>query len=201
MQRYRSLSQCPAHLFATIYSHSVFSMSMDDLAVALSVNLDDAFPRLVEDVSTRLFWGLRRLTGDAQQAEDLSQEALIKAYRALQSYEPNRIRDLKVQPWLWTIALNLGRNHLRDRSRRPTLVEEKAEPAFFDPDPPELAAWQQRLNRLTKPQREAVVLRHVVGMDIAEIALATGRPEGTCKADIHRGLNKLRKIMEAENEY
>ncbi len=176
-------------------------MSMDDLAVALSVNLDGAFPSLVNDVRPGLYWGLRRLTGDGHQAEDLSQEALIKAYRALQTYEPDRIRQLKLHPWLWTIALNLGRNHLRDRSRRPTLVEETAEPALFDPDPPDLAAWQQRLNQLSKPQREAVVLRHVVGMDIAEIAVAIGRPAGTCKADIHRGLNKLRKIMETESEH
>ncbi len=174
---------------------------MDDLAEALSMNLDDAFPRLVEDVSTRLFWGLRRLTGDAHHAEDLTQEALIRAYRALQAYQPERIRSLRVHPWLWTIALNLGRNHLRDRTRRPTLVAATSEPVDFDPDPPDLAAWQDRLNRLPKSQREAVVLRHVVGMDISEIAVATGRPEGTCKADIHRGLNKLRQIMEAENDH
>ncbi|HEY5889974.1 MAG TPA: RNA polymerase sigma factor [Acidimicrobiia bacterium] len=174
---------------------------MDDLAEALSLNLDDAFPLLVEDVSTRLFWGLRRLTGDAHYAEDLTQEALIRAYRALQVYQPERIRSLRVHPWLWTIALNLGRNHLRDRTRRPTLVEATSEPIDFDPDPPDLAAWQDRLNRLPKAQREAVVLRHVVGMDISEIAVATGRPQGTCKADIHRGVNKLRQIMEAENEH
>ena len=171
---------------------------MDDLTVALSINLDEAFPLLVEDVSTRLFWGLRRLTGDAHHAEDLTQETLIRAYRALQAYEPERIRSLRVQPWLWTIALNLGRNHLRDRSRGPTLVEATSEPIAFDADPPDLAAWQDRLSRLPKTQREAVVLRHVVGMDISEIAVATGRLEGTCKADIHRGLHRLRQIMEAE---
>lgn len=201
MQRYRPLSQCSSHISATNYSHSVFFMAMDDLAVQLSLDLDDAFPRLVNGMSSQLFWGLRRLTGDAHQAEDLTQEALIKAYRALQTYESDRIRDLKVRPWLWTIALNLGRNHVRDRSRRPTLVEEVSDPIDFEPDPPDLAAWQQRLDQLSKPRREAVVLRHVVGMDISEIAVATGRPEGTCKADIHRGLNKLRKIMETENEH
>ena len=47
-------------------------------------------------------------------------------------------------------------------------------------------------------QRRAVVLRHVVGMGISEIAEATGRPEGTVKADIHRGLERLRRVMEQE---
>lgn len=175
-------------------------MAMDDLRRDLSRNVDTAFPRLVEHMSRRLFWGLRRITGDAQHAEDLSQETMIRAYRALNGYPPSRIRELNLEPWLWTIALNLGRNHLRDRSRRPTLVEQKSEAATDDPDLPDGAAWEQRLSRLPGPQRHAVVLRHVVGMSVAEIAEATGRPEGTCKADIHRGLKKLKEILEAEDD-
>lgn len=176
----------------------VFFMSMDDLAVNLDRNLDRAFPELVDRMSGKLFWGLRRMTGDSQQAEDLSQEAFIRAYRALQNYDSERVRSLQVEAWLWTIALNVGRNHLRDRSRRPTLVEEKAEPVSFDAESPDLAAWQVRLDQLPRPQREAVVLRHVIGLDLASIAEATGRPEGTCKADIHRGLKKLRNLLEEE---
>lgn len=173
---------------------------MDELAKHLERDLDSAFPELVERMSTRLFWGLRRMTGDAQYAEDLSQEALIRAYRALQGYEPRRISALKVEPWLWTIALNLGRNHLRDRSRRPTLTEQTREPSVEDGEPVDTEAWQQRLGQLPKAQREAVVLRHVVGLEIKAIAEATGRPEGTCKADIHRGLSKLRTILQSEGE-
>jgi RNA polymerase sigma-70 factor (ECF subfamily) len=52
---------------------------------------------------------------------------------------------------------------------------------------------------LSKPQRTAVVLRHVVGMGVAEIAEATGRPQGTVKADIHRGLARLKQLMEQES--
>lgn len=172
-----------------------------DLTKALSTDLDSAFPRLVEEVSPKLYWGLRRMTGDGHHAEDLSQETLIRAYRALAGYPPEQIVSLKLEGWLWTIALNLGRNHLRDRARRPTLVEQKNDPPGFDTDPPDTVAWQARLNRLSKVQREAVVLRHVVGLGIQEIAEATGRPEGTCKADIHRGLAALRSIMEAEDEH
>jgi RNA polymerase sigma factor (sigma-70 family) len=178
----------------------VFFMSMDELATSLGRDLDAAFPELVTLMNSRLYWGLRRMTGDAHHAEDLAQEALIRAYQALQTYDRERIRQLELEPWVWTIALNLGRNHLRDRSRRPTLVEQTRDPAIDDPDLPDVAAWQQRLNSLTKPQRVAVVLRHVVGLDIAAIAEATGRPEGTCKADIHRGLQRLRTILENESE-
>lgn len=178
----------------------MFSISMDDLKGDLSRNLDGAFPRLVDHMSRRLFWGLRRMTGDAQHAEDLSQEALIRAYQALNEYSPSRIRDLNIEPWLWTIALNLGRNHLRDRSRRPTLVEAKREFPVADTEAPDGVAWAARLSRLPAPQRSAVVLRHVVGLTVTEIAEATGRPAGTCKADIHRGLKKLKQIMEAEDD-
>ena len=65
-------------------------------------------------------------------------------------------------------------------------------------EPPDTAAWDARFAELPTNQRRAVVLRHVVGMGIAEIAEATGRPEGTVKADIHRGLGRLRKVMEQE---
>ncbi|MGF1618017.1 MAG: RNA polymerase sigma factor [Acidimicrobiia bacterium] len=174
---------------------------MDDLVRDLARNLDAAFPRLVERMSPRLYWGLRRMTGDGHQAEDLSQEAFIRTYRALSEYPPQRIRELRLEPWVWTIALNLGRNHLRDRARRPTLVAEATGPGGYDFEPPDTAAWQRRLDALTRIQREAVVLRHVVGFGIHEIAEITGRPEGTCKADIHRGLKKLREIMENEIEH
>jgi RNA polymerase sigma-70 factor (ECF subfamily) len=67
-----------------------------------------------------------------------------------------------------------------------------------DPEPADLEAWQRRLALLSTPMRKAVVLRHVVGMGYEEIALALDRPEGTVKADVHRGLDRLRTIMEKE---
>ncbi len=174
-------------------------MSMDDLKRRLSRDLDSSFPDLVQATQTKLYWGLRRITGDPHHAEDLTQETMIRAYKALQGYDPPRIRNLKVDAWMWTIALNLGRNHLRDRSRRPTLVEAKSEPVSHDPELPDSRLWADRLDHLSSAQRQAVVLRHVVGLGIQEIAEATGRPEGTCKADIHRGLEKLKTLVEAEN--
>lgn len=171
---------------------------MDDLAKDLATDLDRAFPEVVDGMGRQLFWGLRRICGDHQEAEDLTQETFIRAYRALVGYEADRIRSLDLRPWLWTIAMNLGRNHVRDRSRRPTYVEMGTEAAVDDPEPVDAAAWDRRLETLNRHQRTAVVLRHVVGMSIADITAATGRPEGTVKADIHRGLARLRQAMEEE---
>ena len=92
----------------------------DELTVALAADLDGNFPVVVERMGRRLYWGLRRMSGDHHEAEDLAQEALIRAYQALCGYDRDRIAGLRLEPWLWTIALNLGRNHLRSRSRRPT---------------------------------------------------------------------------------
>ena len=171
----------------------------DELTVALAADLDDNFPVVVERMGRRLYWGLRRMSGDHHEAEDLAQEALIRAYQALCGYDRDRIAGLRLEPWLWTIALNLGRNHLRSRSRRPTLVEWDEPRGVEDPELVDGAAWERRLAALSPAQRTAVVLRHVVGLGIDEITEATGRPAGTVKADIHRGLSRLREIMEAES--
>ena len=170
---------------------------MDDLANALATDLDETFPTVVQTMGRQLFWGLRRICGDHQEAEDLTQETFIRAYRALVGYEPERIRDMDLRPWLWTIAMNLGRNHLRDRSRRPTYVE-MTDAGAEDPELMDGAAWDRRLSVLNDHQRKAVVLRHVVGMGIVEISDITGRPEGTVKADVHRGLARLRETIEEE---
>ncbi len=175
-----------------------FILSMDDLTKALATDLDQAFGSVVDEMGPRLYWGLRRMCGDHQEAEDLTQETFIRAYRALDGYEPGRIREMKLQPWIWTIAMNLGRNHVRDRSRRPTAVE-MFETGLEDPEPVDGVAWDRRLSNLSSSQRNAVVLRHVVGLSIGEISEALDRPEGTVKADIHRGLNRLRTTIEEES--
>ena len=172
-------------------------MLMEEIGRALAADLDGSFPIVVEHMGSRIYWGLRRMSNDHQEAEDLAQETFIRAYKALRGYDRARIKALRVEPWLWTIALNLGRNSLRDRSRRPTYVE-LTESGVEDPEVVDSQAWDERLKRLNGHQRTAVVLRHVVGLGTADIAEATGRAEGTVKADIHRGLARLRQVMEEE---
>lgn len=169
---------------------------MDDLCRRLADNLDAAFPDLVRELQGGVYSGLRSLAG--ADAEDLAQETFIRAYRALAGYEPARIRDLKLRAWIWTIALNLGRNHLRARARRPLMANGPVDLPVVDADPVDTAAWDRRLGMLPIATRKAVVLRHVVGLGYDEISLATGKPVGTIKSDVHRGLEKLRLTMEKE---
>jgi len=169
----------------------------------LAVDVDRAFPELVLSYQDRLYSGVRSFVGSAD-AEDVTQEALIRAHKALHSYDEDRIRQLQVSAWLWTIAINLCRNWARTRSRRPQTVqltfdrpggEEAADEAI---NAVMLDGWKQRLAGLSEAQRVAVVLRHVVGLSYQEISAATDRPVGTAKTDVSRGLAALRKIISEE---
>jgi RNA polymerase sigma-70 factor (ECF subfamily) len=178
------------------------------LAAGLARDLGAVFPDLVARHQDGIYSGVLRFVRDAGEAEDITQETFVRAYRALGGYEAERIEQLAVTSWLWTIALNLCRNAARTKSRRPVAVKldaagEAADPASTEADAVaaiESEAWRRRLEALSAPMRKAVVLRHVVGLSYAEISAAVDRPVGTVKADVHRGLNKLRRILTAERE-
>lgn len=171
---------------------------MEQLCERLARDLDGSFDDLVGELGDDVYSGLRRMHGD--DAADLTQETFIRAYRALDSYDEDRIRALRLRGWIWTIALNLGRNHVRDRSRRPQPVELHDVHPISDPEPIDVALWQSLLDALPVAQRRAVVLRHVVGLSYAELSEALERPEGTVKTDVSRGLARLKKLIEEETE-
>ena len=167
----------------------------------LAADLDGSFERLVRAHVDRLFSIALRILGDRGDAEEAAQDALVRAYRALGGYEAGRIRDLRLRPWLTTIVVNVCRNRTRVR-RVPTTelgFEPGAEPAV-DPVTRRDArdAWAALLMTLPAAQRTAVVLRHVDGLSYAEMSTALGRPEGTLKAQVHRGLAALRDALEDE---
>lgn len=168
----------------------------------LAVDLDRAFPDLVRKMQDGIYSGVRRLVPSGADAEDITQETFVRVYRALSDYPADRIRQLNLPGWVWTIALNLCRNAARTRSRRPRTVELDRDAFFAGPGPEtevitadENRQWSKRLGGLPAAQRDAVVLRHVVGLPYADIAIATGRAEGTVKTDVHRGIAKLREAM------
>ena len=108
---------------------------MDDteLAHRLARDLDGTFESLVHAHIDRCHAIAHRMTGNPHDAEEIAQDALVRAYRALATYDPERIRDLRIRPWLTTIVLNLCRNRARLRHAPTTpldaLVEAGREPA------------------------------------------------------------------------
>jgi RNA polymerase sigma-70 factor (ECF subfamily) len=195
-----------------------FWMTMDadsELITALARDLDGSFEALVLVHQDRLYSIALRLLGDRRDAEEVAQDAFVRAYRALATYEPERILELRVRPWLATIVLNLCRSRLarhavRSATVRPALSLDATELGTLEPradadaEPATLAArrdarerWAALLMTLPPAYRTAVVLRHVDGLSYPEVAAALDRPEGTVKAQVHRGLALLRTAFEA----
>ena len=183
---------------------------MDDssLARALADDLDGHFEQLVRTYQDRLYGFALRLTDSRQDAEESTQDAFVRAYRALERYPAERRRELRLRPWLYQIALNVVRN--RVRRRVPTLVALDGAignglAAHADEQPEAIALCAERWARLATvlgdlPPRykTAVVLRHVQGLSYAEAADVLGQPLGTTKSDVHRGLRLLRDKLEPE---
>jgi RNA polymerase sigma factor (sigma-70 family) len=170
---------------------------------ALVHDLDTGFIEMFETYQHVVFSTALRICGRWADAEDVTAESFLRAYRALSGYRRDQVLALRPRSWLLTIALNLWRNQQRDAARRP--VYEPWEQALDPPDSRpgvadtvglreterELAAL---LAVLPPDQRAAVVLRHVVELPVAEIATVLGRPAGTVKSDISRGLRRLREL-------
>jgi RNA polymerase sigma-70 factor (ECF subfamily) len=180
-------------------------LSQEQLAQALAHDLDAAFEALVRSEQDLLFGLALRSTGDRGTAEEVAQDALVRAYRALAGYPPERIRELRPRAWLVRITLNLCRNHARHRRARPVAAPleaalERPAPLVQGPEPTTLRReaaleWERRLAALPGPYRAAVELRHVQGLSYAEAAEALDRPVNTVKTHVHRGLALLRATL------
>jgi RNA polymerase sigma-70 factor (ECF subfamily) len=178
--------------------------TLDQLPLRLAADPDGAFPDLVRRLQDGVYSGVLQFTRNRHDAEDVTQETFVRVFRALQSYDDERVRDLQLRPWVWTIALNLCRNRARSAARHPESPLRGDRVDVFEDAAAEaventiLDEWRQRLTELSGPQRTAVVLHHVVGLPHAEIAESTGRSESTTRSDVRRGLARLRTMIEQE---
>jgi len=98
-------------------------MDNETLIARLADDINGTFEALVLAHQNRLYTIALRLLGDPRDAEEVAQDALVRAYRALQTYEPPRIRDLRLRPWLAAIVVNLARNKRRRRADRVALID------------------------------------------------------------------------------
>jgi RNA polymerase sigma-70 factor, ECF subfamily len=183
------------------------------LLTALADDLDGAFERLVRTFQDRLYSFAHRLCGGREDAEEVTQDAFVRAYRALKSYPAERIRALALQAWLYRITLNVARNRMR-RKRVPQVsidnggaAGETARRAWDSPDDPErrpdvrLEQAQQRadlaslVSALPERYRSAIILRYVEGLSLEEVAEVLKQPLGTAKSNVHRAVNLLRRAI------
>lgn len=179
-----------------------------DLMAMLATDLDAAFEQVVLCFQRRIYAFALRMSGNPEDAEEVAQDTFVRAYRALAVYPARRVRELKIQPWLYQIALNVFRNRVRG-GHLPVVsldmpevgaMAEIADTTQAQPEAATVSSEQQHdLAALvaTLPQRfrEAVVLRHVEGFSYQEIATLLGEPIGTVKSDVHRGTRLLRQAL------
>ena len=159
---------------------------------------DDAhgeFERLVSELRPKLHRYCARMTGSPVDGEDIVQDALIKAFRALP--EVGVIDN--PEGWLFRIAHNTALDFLRRRVRDPVMQSDEDLDMIAAPHPPdqdhEVVAMSLRtFMRLPALQRSAVVLKDVLGHSLEEIASITGASEVAAKSALQRGRVRLREI-------
>jgi RNA polymerase sigma factor (sigma-70 family) len=179
----------------------------EHLVRALVHDLDAGFVEMFETYRHVVFSTALRISGRWADAEDLTAESFLRAYRALSNYHQDRILAINPRPWLLTITLNLWRNHQRAAARKPLEPLEQDPEQAHDPPDPQVSVEETILRRetdrelallltaLPDDQRAAVVLRHVIDLPVAEIAEILGRPPGTVKSDITRGRRRLAQAI------
>lgn len=182
----------------------------DDLGEELARDLDGSFERLVRTYQDRLYAYARRLAHNAADAEEIAQDAFVRAYRALKTYPADRVRAMALRPWLYQITLNVARN--RFRRKRHDFVsmsnggagEAAARSAQDDPRGRPDARFEQTRQRddleslvagLPERYRSALILRYVEGLSLDEVATILKQPLGTAKSNVHRAINALRAAI------
>jgi len=179
----------------------------EHLALLLSEDLDRSFVKLVTIYQYRLYGFILRQTGNTHDAEDITQEALMRAYFALKSYSTTQVAALKLQPWLYKITLNVFYSH-RNTSRIRCISLDLSEEHLSDfdkedqsPSPEEEIWWREYRSELENliaqlPPRYslAINLRYFADLNYQEIAELLHQPSGTIKSNIHRGIKLLRQM-------
>lgn len=179
----------------------------EDLVVAFQSGDIPAFDQLVRRWDRKIQGVIYRIVGNHDEARDLSQEAFLKAYRALGTFK----QEARFSSWLYQIAINATRDRLRRRRRRTDLslddVEERAENALRAAGPSALDLIESNdLSRvvaaamaaLPEEQREVVILKEYEGLTFPEIAETLDVPLSTVKTRLYRGLGQLRVRLERQ---
>lgn len=184
---------------------------MDDSAVvsAFLKGEERAFAELVQRYQTRLLNFVYRTVGDRERAEDLVQEVFVRVYRHLHRFD----RSKKFSTWVYTIASNLAKNELRNRSRNPLVLFQSLQKNWEDEDrplqfedptsrPDDLfrkrhlrEVVEKSVAQLPEHHRDVFVLRELEGKSYEEIAEITGCNLGTVKSRLNRARTSFAELV------
>lgn len=191
---------------------------MDDSEEArlalLAGGVDRYYEHLVRQYSQPLKAFALRLMGHPQDAEDVVQEAFIRAYYALERYPIERVRTLKARPWLYKITWNCYCNSsCRAKAPLSISIDFTDDDAWLEPEDaaqeqPEMAfesverrrELEALVDALPPRYREVVSLYYFEDLSHQEIAEMLNQPVGTIKVAVHRGIRLLRKRLGLETK-
>jgi RNA polymerase sigma-70 factor, ECF subfamily len=162
-----------------------------DLSRGEGVN---AFRNSVQAAIPALRRYARALTRDAEIADDLVQDTLVRALRSEHLFHEGDVRS-----WLYTILTNLNRNRLRTLARRPTLasIEDEDAPGTSGPETG-ARDIERALSTLVEDQRVALLLVVLEGLSYREVAEVQGVPIGTVMSRLARARAQLRAYLDGE---
>ena len=158
---------------------------------------NERFSQVVDMYASRCYGYFYRLTGNKDVSDELLSELFVKLVEKIGSYKGGSFES-----WLFKIAANLFHDHLRGKQRRKKLIEvrqEQIEAEILEPkrsDDEQVDILQIQLKRLDPDTRELIMLRFYSQLSFKEIARMRSEPIGTTLAKTHRGLKKLRQLME-----
>jgi RNA polymerase sigma-70 factor (ECF subfamily) len=160
----------------------------------------DAFATLVERYKTPLVRYLTSLTRNPDRAEELAQDAFVRLFQSSHRYEERGL----FQPYLYRIATNLLRTEERNRRRRELLLRAFSRNGTTAAPSPQTVCLRDELaermaeaiGALPLRYRSPLLLRELEGWSYSDIARTLDCGEGTVKSRIHRGRERLRRLLE-----
>ncbi|WP_282940880.1 sigma-70 family RNA polymerase sigma factor [Paenibacillus sp. RC67] len=156
----------------------------------------EAYSPLIEKYKGRIYGLMYRMVGHAQDAQDLAQEAFIKAYSRIDSFQDNT----HFSSWLFRIASNHCLDELRRRKRAPQITSEEVRmiesktPESIYLEKERITVLQDQIMALDEDYRMVVLLRYVEGLSYKEIGEVLSLPVTTVQMRLYRAHNRLREL-------
>jgi RNA polymerase sigma factor (sigma-70 family) len=178
----------------------VWRVTDEALLAGFAVGDPEAAETFIARFQRRVYGVALAITRDARFAEDLAQEAFVRAWRHAETFDPRRG---SVATWLIVIARNLAVDAMRTQPRSEFVDPDELEwlsPPAHEPDPADATVrasdveWLRRaLDEVPEEQRRAVVLAGILGFTAQDVAEREGIPIGTAKSRIRLAMEKLRR--------
>ena len=158
----------------------------------------ECFSQVVDMYASRCYGYLYRLTGDKDVSDDLLSQLFVRLAEKIGTYKGGSF-----EAWLFRIASNIFNDYLRRKHRQKTLLDARKRELGSEVTGPRLAESERvdklqiAIGRLDAETRELIMLRFYSQLSFKEIAKMRSEPIGTTLSRLHRGLKKLREMMEA----